>query len=427
MNKILTYCVLILMIFCLGCGFFPAAFAASQYSSVLDDLEKDASFNGGNYPMDSDDYSLQLVQIAESTDGELLVYVYQPSGRLKASGIRFSTTVGEDLAPKDYSLRLLDNTGTLFKYVVENFKVKDDSQRYYEVISLFRPWDAEIDAGTGNDNTIDHVTYKVGKRFMLEGFGEETQYHCIETTTIEVTDKYVDFLRYDDFPLLGMRSVDSHYIAFNTDKPIENLMEADVVFSTQSVAKTVYVIGNTTYSRDDVVEHEPLTVYPSKVTSATNWGFSKHEWIRITSVKDFIATENLTDTAKLALSGKTWVLRFYETSYEMYTSSLSSSTFYTEVTEVSILRLKFETEGVVYNLGVVDNKQSGDLVPGNEQFPDIPRWVWIVIAIVAVLILVIVLPPVAKIVLFLLQGVWFIVSAPVRLIIYLVDKHKNKS
>ena len=38
----------------------------------------------------------------------------------------------------------------------------------------------------------------------------------------------------------------------------------------------------------------------------------------------------------------------------------------TKVSDVTILRLKFETDGVVYNLGVVDNKQS----PGEGQQPD---------------------------------------------------------
>ena len=41
-----------------------------------------------------------------------------------------------------------------------------------------------------------------------------------------------------------------------------------------------------------------------------------------------------------------------------------------EVNNVTILRLKFETNGTVYNLGVVDNKQSGDTDQDNYQ----PTW-----------------------------------------------------
>ena len=422
-KQILVFLVVIFCVF--GCG-FSTAFATSNYTNVLNDLQKDSDFHVVDYPKIENDYSLQLIQLAESSEGDLLVYIYQPCGTLQASHIRFSTTIGDELAPNDYKLQFVNKYETLFKYVVEDFKVKEDSRRYYEVISVFRPWDSAIDEDTGNDNTIDYVTFNVGKRFILDGFGEDIQFHCIDTTTIEVTDKYVDFLRYDNFPLLGMKSVDSHYIAFNTDKKIENLMEADVIFNTQKVAKTVYVVGNITYSREDVVEHEPLTIYPSKVISTTNWGFSKHEWIRITPVSDFIATENLTDTAKAALVGKTWILRFYETPYEMYTSKLSSSTHYTEVTEVSILRLKFETEGVVYNLGVVDNKQSGDLIPGNKQYPEIPWWVWVVLAVVVLLVLALIVKPIATVVVWLIKLLWYIVSAPFRLVAWIVQTARNK-
>ena len=38
------------------------------YSAVLDDLKKDTSFNTENYPTKADDYSLQIIQLAESSD-----------------------------------------------------------------------------------------------------------------------------------------------------------------------------------------------------------------------------------------------------------------------------------------------------------------------------------------------------------------------
>ena len=57
------------------------AYAESGYSGVLDDLQKDDSFDESHYPAIADDYSLKLIQIAESVDGELFLYVYQPSGK----------------------------------------------------------------------------------------------------------------------------------------------------------------------------------------------------------------------------------------------------------------------------------------------------------------------------------------------------------
>ena len=53
------------------------------YTEVLTDLQKDSSFNADNYPTKADDYSLQIIQLAESVNKELFVYVYQPSGKAK--------------------------------------------------------------------------------------------------------------------------------------------------------------------------------------------------------------------------------------------------------------------------------------------------------------------------------------------------------
>ena len=48
------------------------------YSDVLDDLKKDETFDTGKYPVDENDYTLRIIQIAESTAKELYVYVYRP-------------------------------------------------------------------------------------------------------------------------------------------------------------------------------------------------------------------------------------------------------------------------------------------------------------------------------------------------------------
>lgn len=60
-----------------------AADSKVTYSGVLDDLKKDSSFDESFYPVVANDYSLQMIQIAESVNGELFLYVYQPSGQAK--------------------------------------------------------------------------------------------------------------------------------------------------------------------------------------------------------------------------------------------------------------------------------------------------------------------------------------------------------
>ena len=39
-----------------------------SYSGVLDDLKKDSSFKPSNYPQNTEDYSIQVIQLAESVD-----------------------------------------------------------------------------------------------------------------------------------------------------------------------------------------------------------------------------------------------------------------------------------------------------------------------------------------------------------------------
>ena len=64
-----------------GGGAQTASAAASPYSDALEDLRKDETFDVSEYPATSGDYSLHVIQLAESEQGELLIYVYQPAAR----------------------------------------------------------------------------------------------------------------------------------------------------------------------------------------------------------------------------------------------------------------------------------------------------------------------------------------------------------
>ncbi|MDE6492129.1 MAG: hypothetical protein K2L37_03155, partial [Lactobacillus sp.] len=55
---------------------YAAASINTVYTNIIDDLKKDNSFKTSNYPEKVDDYSLQIIQLAESSDNELFVYVY---------------------------------------------------------------------------------------------------------------------------------------------------------------------------------------------------------------------------------------------------------------------------------------------------------------------------------------------------------------
>lgn len=71
-----------------------------------------------------------------------------------------------------------------------------------------------------------------------------------------------------------------------------------------------------------------------------------------------------------------WVVRFAETEYSLISSGGIQSPVITIeertiISDVSLLRLEFETDGITYNLGVIDNKQTGGDEPINDWKVDI--------------------------------------------------------
>ena len=130
-NNVLFPRILLVLVICLSfvsvfLSFCSSSFADTEfYSGVLEDLQKDEAFDASQYPANDNDNSLQVLQIAESTAGELFIYVYQPSARardLRASSIVISQTeLPNDL--QIYSLTFIDSSGTLYKYKVDNIQI----------------------------------------------------------------------------------------------------------------------------------------------------------------------------------------------------------------------------------------------------------------------------------------------------------------
>ena len=197
-----------------------------QYTSVSEDLGKDSSFSKDNYPTKNGDYSIQVVQLAESVNKELFVYTYQPSGdKVKASSVNISTTINDNISYHNYKLELLNFDGTLFKYKVTGFEVKTDPVRYYVISNIYRPFDESIGDKKSGNNTINEVNYAVNKQYCFGEINGKPYVSCVDIETIVVTDKFVGFVRYSDgFKLFtGAGACDSHFVAFNTDKKIDKL------------------------------------------------------------------------------------------------------------------------------------------------------------------------------------------------------------
>lgn len=160
-----------------------SAYAESTlYSDVLDDLRKDENFSPSTYPTVADDYSLQVIQVAESTGKELFVYVYQPSGQakdLRASYITIALTPRENFSePKVYSLTLLNSSGVFYKYRVDGLMVSTQTTRYYTITTILRPFDETIDDDAEHGNEVTNVEYEVAKEYCFSTINGEPFFVC---------------------------------------------------------------------------------------------------------------------------------------------------------------------------------------------------------------------------------------------------------
>ena len=381
--------------------------ATMEYTNVLDDLKKDEDFNVNDYPAKAGDYSLQVIQIAESVNGELFVYVYQPSDSTKeltATTIRFATPVaGIDSEWRDYDLELLSTEGVFDKYIVEDFKVKSDSVRYYDITAIHRKFDETIDdkADENYEQAINEVVYEVAQQWTAISVNGVVSYSMLATEVIKITDKIVGYLRYPDGYSLAPTSCDSHFVAFSTDRKIEKLYEADVSYVWTSYEQTTAAgIGtNKGVTGGPETAMVSLNVEDTGENDGDGLFGKKYTWNRIESVSNFIANEsedlNLSNADLSDLQGKQWILRFVDTEY-VNSPFANNYKSWTEISEVTILRLKFETDGVVYNLGVIDNKQTGSKDPFAEadtELDDAMEKFDFIIAIIALLLFLAVLVP----------------------------------
>ncbi len=465
MKKISLVLVIILICSTLGCAFTGIAFADSEtvYTDVLEDLSKDETFDARQYPAKADDYSLTVFQIAESNAGELFLYVYQPAeDKFDATSVNISTAINESLHYANYKLTKLSKQGCLVKYIVNEFEIKKDAVRYYDVSAIFRKWYEDIDESASKietNNTVSEVSFAVGKLYTACTVDGTVTYTEVHQDVIVVTGKYCGFVRYPDGFQLFPTACDSHFVAFSTDIKIDELYDADVDFIAQSYTYTYY--DNDITGRPETIDkkygekiHNSVTVHSEEVSHKGNgWFAQKYTWNRIETVSEFKKNNILTNIAEKELAGKEWVLRFAETDF----SKTGALTYYTEkstlVSEVTILRLHFKAVGKVYNLGVVDNKQTGSDNPVNRDdetlvsiIQRILKWLsknWkllviviVVIAVAAALIVAIVKKGAAVVftaigkalwfaIKYLFIGIGYVVASPVLIIMAIVRAAKK--
>lgn len=417
-----------------------------QYTDVLEDLQKDETFDISAYPVIGNNYSLDVIQIAESADKELFIYTYQPNGAHTASSINISVAVDDNLFYRNYTLTYINSNQTLFKYKVNDFTVRDELTRYYDISSIYRPFDEDIDNELldDNGNTISEVAYPVARVFIAQTINGQVEYTSTDTEVVEITDKYVGMLSYvQDIgfslnPNQSFTSAENHFVAFNSDHQIDKLISAEVYYQTQDYDFSFTVLGSISSTFSDLQSNHVVVNADERVVVEGDILFSHftYEWNEIQDIDTFLATESrediydmgivdvasvtkITDEGLQDLEGMQWILRFATTEFSRgarnYTTYFSHCT---HVTDVSILRLTFETNGVTYNLGVVDNKTTGDGIPDNTQSISISIkwWVWLILALVILCLLGAFFPVIFtfawNVIKAVANGVWYVITAP---------------
>ena len=449
---------------------FPLSLSATSveisggYTDVLDDLKQLQNFKEEDYPLDENDVSLNVITLAESSDKELFVYVYQPSGEnkdLRASTIDISVNEKTQKQFKNMKMSLVNSNGVFYKYRIEDVVLPDDDVRFYEVSDILRKFNALYDTPLDNGNTVSEVPYPVGKLFTFTTSSNGTFMSVEDVDYVVVQDKYVGFVRYEDgnwWHLFGEEACDRHFVAFSTDRKIDELIEADVYYETQSVHRlhpTDDMHSDTWYFGEKTEAYAYLSGVAKEGTSTEGSYTDKNDyvyhWERIQTVDEFISSVNITNTYTCGIFEKTteskiteeamaylgqqeWVLSFAETKYEVVRGS-EEQYFSTRVGNVKLMRLKFVTGDITYDLGVVDNKQTGSLTPSNtfDVSIGLTEAFTLLLTLVLVLFLVFalscVLPSVLNVVMLvariIVRTVIFILCIPLKLIKSIFGKRKK--
>ena len=237
-----------------------------------------------------------------------------------------------------------------------------------------------------------------------------------------------DFLygTYDGFDLIfgNVDYTDIHYIAFTPDRQIDTLKEADITYTTQDY--TLNADGpNTGYKYGEKSAPQFKTLTGKEQVGVD--GYPEYSWNSIYTSQEFMKTTTLTGEAKEQVENSQFVLVFLATKCTEQSLTDWMQGHYkrvtgTKVSDVAILRLMFETDGVTYNLGVVMDRQEGDDIAGNKPEGGLPDWLKIILAVLGVIILLVILMPILS---YMAKAIVWVVSLPFKGIAAIVKAVKN--
>lgn len=436
-------------------------------TNVLEDLERSKDFKKEDFVEDLDDYSLKIITIFEGDDDNLFVYVHQPSANIdiKATSINISKTskdanTEDELNYRNYNLEYLNNDGVFFKYVVKDFIIDNVKIRWYDISSIFRAFNETYgDKKPIVNNTISEVSFPVAKQYSISGVDNNIFINVYDIELIDITEKYVGFMRYNvsdfNFSFFLYDYFDVHYIAFSTKREIEDLLEVDIgyTYDYKYYNHTGYVTNNNIYKENipGITSLEKGDLYE---VGDDFWLSKEYSWNAIEKPANFISGiedkqpkfsglgvtvgeySTIKESVKEYVNKCDWVVRFAVTDYSYFYSTLdmpigafNQFETYIRIKDCTLLRLKFETEGKTYNLGVLDNKQSGSNLPDNENslYLELKEEIKVILAIVLLLAFIVICFPLIKllfkVIFVVLKFIFFdVLLAPIRWLLGLFER-----
>ena len=368
-----------------------SAAEGSFEKTPLTELSKDESFKVEDYVENPEDYSIQVIQVAESSEGKLNIFTFQPARNtvdLKASSINISygfSSNGEGLSPKNYNLKLICTDGCFDKYEVEGFFVPAQEHRYYNIVSIYRrlssyvPTDTNVSGGTTTEKA-----YEVGQQWHSYTLNDRVYYEMNTFETVEITTNYTGFLQMNTDIVnnyFGSSATGQFqhmwFIAFNVeDYIVEHIYNADLSFTYQSYKdeyKNFEFISRTWKDENPIPETIFLSdIDKESVESNRLIPFLKetYSFKRIMKAEDFIKNfeaqgGSFSEESKAKLNASQWVFAFKETPFTN-TDSVQGTAIYTyhngtEIANATVLRIKFmDINKKIYDVGVVNDKVTPD-------------------------------------------------------------------
>ena len=255
-KKIISIIISFIFIFCALATVPVMAASEKTYSNVLDDLEKDSTFDASVYPDNAEDVSVNLIQIAESEDDQLFLYVYQPAdARIDLECVSVSISVGfsangEGLDPKLYDLILVSTEGVFDKYLVNGFVLPDEAERYYNIVSLYREFNSAVDPEGDKTEYKDTVckAYAVGQQWCAYTLNDRRIYEMNTFKTVNLDIKLSSTIFIEggfDFCGIGLDyDAESHFVVFECkDFDIAHIYNATVLSRSRKYKQNAYMWG----------------------------------------------------------------------------------------------------------------------------------------------------------------------------------------